>query len=618
MNPRRSPRGLLKRLDPYLIALLLLTVFALAPLLQPGYFWGAHDARHSVYFLFEFDRSIQDGILYPRWAPDFTFGYGYPFFNIYAPLPFYVGEAFHLLGFGFVDSVKMVFGLSILLSGLAMYGFLRRLLGRPGALLAALTYVYVPYHLFDLYVRAALAESVALVFIPLVLWGFHETLMRPRFTAIVGAGLAYAGLMFSSNLIALMFTPVLALYVCVLVVAQINHDQPFRRLSRESLLSLAGNVIHYCAPPLLALLIGLGISAIFWLPAILETPFVRADQWLAGDYDYHDDFIYFHQLFSPYWGFGTSGSGSNDGVGFQLGAVPLTLSILSLGVLRGIRRPETRRLIVFMQLALLGIVFMTLRPAVWLWDSVSLARFAQFPWRYLSLATPALAVLAGAVLAGDRDYGVGDESAAWPRWAAVAITAGALLFSSYPYIQAEIQEPAEGPVSLAGLMRFQHMADEMTGSTIWAEEIPSWSPMADIFMLGGEVTTKVDYSTVPQNETLAVDSRELDSVHEKVWVWAADDGQKVRFYRFYYPGWKAYILDEETEQVVSEVDIETTGPQGLITIPVPQGRHFLLLRFEDTPVRVIGKLLSGLTLAGLLLLFGLRRALGFAGGRRHA
>ena len=280
MNSLRR-RGILGRVDPYLIALLLLMIFALSPLMQPGYFWGAHDARHSVYFLFEFDQAIQDGALYPRWAPDFTFGYGYPFFNIYAPLPFYVGEAFHLLGFGFVPAVKIVFGLSILLSGLGMYGFLRRLFGRQAALLGALTYVYVPYHLFDLYVRAALSESVALAFLPLVLWGFHEAMMRPSIKTIVAAGLAYAGLMFSSNLIALMFTPILAIYVFVLIVAQMRRAQSFGALSRESLMPLIGNFAHYAIPPLLAIAIGLGISAIFWMPAILENS-VRSRRSVAG------------------------------------------------------------------------------------------------------------------------------------------------------------------------------------------------------------------------------------------------------------------------------------------------------------------------------------------------
>ena len=48
--------------DPLLWLALALTSFAVAPFLLPGYFWGANDARHHVYFLFEYDRLVQDGI----------------------------------------------------------------------------------------------------------------------------------------------------------------------------------------------------------------------------------------------------------------------------------------------------------------------------------------------------------------------------------------------------------------------------------------------------------------------------------------------------------------------------------------------------------------------------
>jgi hypothetical protein len=597
--------------DAYLWLALLLTLFALGPLLQPGYFWGAHDARHSVYFLFEFDRSVQDGALYPRWQPDFAFGYGYPFFNIYGPLPYFAGEAFHLLGFGFVDAVKIVFGLSIVLSGLGMYLFLRRLAGRPAALLGSLVYVYLPYHLFDVYVRAALGESVAYAAVPFVLWGFHEATRRPALNSIAGAGVAYAALMFSSNLIALMFTPVLALYVLVLILARALQAQPASGWSRESLWPGIANLLHQAGPPLLALLIGLGLSAIFWLPALTEARYVRADQWLAR-YDYHDDFVYFFQLFSPHWGFGTSGAGPNDDVGFQLGVVPLALAFFSPLALRAVRRPETRRLFIFCQLLLIGAAFMAMAPAAPIWERLALVRYAQFPWRYFALAAPALAVLSAAALAGEED-----APARWPRWAPAILLAGLALLGSYPYLRAEIREPAEGPVSLASLMRFQRVSDHMTGATIWTPQIPSWSPMADIWIKGGQVTTRVDYSGVPQTETLAVDSREMNATHELVWVYARDAGQQVRFYRFYYPGWRAYILDEKTRKVVQEAPIATTGPQGLITVPVPAGRHFLLLRFEDTPPRIIGSALSGLTLAGLALLLAARRLLR-TGSRRYA
>src|ERR687886_406288 len=171
--PRALPRArrvrvnqpwsaLVARIDPYAVMLAALSLLALGPMLQPGYFWGAHDARHSVYFLFEFDRVFQDGVWYPRWFPDMTYGYGYPLFNIYGPLAFYVGELFHLLGTYFVTSEKLVFGLAWVLSGLAMYGFVRRVFdSRAAAFVSGLAYVFMPYHLVDVYVRAALAESVA-------------------------------------------------------------------------------------------------------------------------------------------------------------------------------------------------------------------------------------------------------------------------------------------------------------------------------------------------------------------------------------------------------------------------------------------------------------------------
>ena len=106
----------------------------------------------------QFDQGMADGELYPRWAMDWTFGYGYPFFVVIAPLAFYVAQAFHLLGAGLVDALKMTFALGLLLSGLSMYLLGRQLFGRAGGLVATVLYVYAPYHLVDIYVRADLAE----------------------------------------------------------------------------------------------------------------------------------------------------------------------------------------------------------------------------------------------------------------------------------------------------------------------------------------------------------------------------------------------------------------------------------------------------------------------------
>jgi hypothetical protein len=207
--------------DPLFWLTLALTIFAVAPFLLPGYFWGANDARHHVYFLFEYDRLVQDGIWWPRWSPDFAFGYGYPFFNIYGLFSHFLAELLHHFGgLGFTQAVEAIFSLSIVAGAGAMYAFVRSWLGRPAAMIAALAYTYAPYHLLNLYVRANLAESMAFVWLPLCLWTARQSVVRPAYKWVAGLAVSYAGLMLTSNLVVVLFTPLLAGYVLVLTVVE--------------------------------------------------------------------------------------------------------------------------------------------------------------------------------------------------------------------------------------------------------------------------------------------------------------------------------------------------------------------------------------------------------------
>ena len=269
----------------YIALILVFALIVISPLLQPGYFWGAHDARHDAYFIFQYDKSVQDGIWFPRWSPDWTFGYGYPFFIVYGPLATFVGELFHhFLGLGFEASVKAVLALSIVVSGFAMYGFVRSWLGRNAGLVAAVAFMAIPYHLVDVYVRAALAESVALAFLPLALWGFRETVRRPRLTAILGAGFAYAAIMWTSNLVALIFTPGLAAYVAILIFWQwrrqpLAEEGGSEAAAREQMSKgrSFGSLVRLLLAPAAAFALGLGLSAAFFVPALIETGVYQPD-----------------------------------------------------------------------------------------------------------------------------------------------------------------------------------------------------------------------------------------------------------------------------------------------------------------------------------------------------
>jgi hypothetical protein len=609
---------------PFIVLVLLVALIVLSPMLQPGYFWGAHDARHDVYFIFEYDKSVQDGIWFPRWSPDWTFGYGYPFFIVYGPLATFAGELFHrFLGLGFEASVKAVLGLSILLSGLAMYGFVRSWLGRNAALVAAVAYMAIPYHLVDVFVRAAMAESLALVFLPLALWGFRETVLRPRTTAILGAAAAYAAIMWTSNLVALVFTPALALYVLLLVVQRLRTGARGQSSADPRPAAIVGTqeapgrpqstvrrLFTIALAPAAAFCLGLGLSAAFFVPALVEQSYINRTQWFGQYYDPTQHFVYFHQLFNPAWGFGISKPGPDDvaqgGMSFQLGAAATALALIAVFSAAGIRSlrerlgPDRRREIGFWAAWAAVSIALTLAISAPLWRTVPLVAYAQFPWRYLMLAIIPLSILPGTLVARSASPSMGAREG---LGAPAIILAALLLLSSYPYLKVEMREPTaeQGPVSYAALMRFQRTSDEMTGATAWVDPLrrPHWSPLADEWVAGREVKTRVDYGQVPQNETLAVNSEEMGSAHEQIYYYAQGPGQMITFNRFWYPGWRAYLLDGKNGRPVSELPIEREdGPLARVVVPVPAGDGYILLRFEDTPLRAAAK---WITIGALLL-----------------
>jgi len=631
---RKAGQRLRGRLDPCLLLVLFLSLFPIAPLLQQGYMWDAHDARHDVYFIFELDRGIQDGILYPRWQPDFAFGYGYPFFNIYGPLPTYVGEAFHLLGFGFAGAVKMVFLLSIAASGLAMYGFARSVLGRRAGLVAAVAYMVIPYRLVDVYVRAALAETVAYVFVPLILWAVWAALRRPRLSTVLALAVAYAALIFTHPLTALLLSVVLVFFVAALALARANERQPFRQMSRGSVLPFIGHLGHLLLPVAAGLALGIGLSAFFLVPAMVENRFVRVDQWYGGRYAWGGDFVEFFQLFSPVWGYGTSEPGPGDTMSLQLGAVPLVLAlfaVLGLGRREG-RNPhpaspvatgegqgrrggasgartaspdapgkakrgrQGRGLVIafFAALAVVA-VYLTLGVSAPVWQVLPLARLVQFPWRMLALAALAISFLSGAVVPRAR-------SEKWtPGFGATALVI-LLILGSLPYMQAKM---SQRDVSMAGLMQFQQSADEMTGSTAWVKTIPTWSSMADYHISGKPVTSKINYKLLYQQEGVQARTLELRSNLELI-EYLAPDGALITFDTFYYPGWRAYLVDNDSGTTVRELLISTRGDLGLMTVEVPAGIGRVLLRFEDSPLRRASKIASWVVVALCLILLAVR------------
>ena len=159
--------------------------------------------------------AVADGHFPVRWMPDANYGYGYPFYNFYAPLSIYIASLFRFFGFTFVRSIQLAQLTGFVVAAWGMFALVRRWFGNPWAgLLASVAYSTAPFHMVNVYVRGdSLAEFWAMAFYPLVLLTADWLLERPSRKSVAFFALAYAALVLSHNISALIFSPFLLLYL---------------------------------------------------------------------------------------------------------------------------------------------------------------------------------------------------------------------------------------------------------------------------------------------------------------------------------------------------------------------------------------------------------------------
>ena len=370
----------------WVILIVLMALPTFWRLLGPGYF-SMHDDL-QVGRLYQMDLCFRDGQIPCRWVPDMGFGYGYPLFNYYPPLPYYVGEIFHLLGFSFVASVKILFILGLLFSGVFAYLLGKELWGKYGGLVVAAFYLYAPYHAVDVYVRGALNEFWGLVFFPAVFWAVYKIIKEEK--RVFVAWLAFfVGLLFlSHNLMAFFISPFLALWAIFLIWYL---KKPFKVIWK---LIWGG-------------LWSLGLSAFFTLPVIFERKFVHVETMFIGYFNYLAHFATVKQLFfSRFWGYGPSVWGPEDGMPFPIGQLHWFLGLVSLLVFlflffRQKKKKKNNNLIKTIVLIglffifFLGTAFLAHQRSSFIWQFLPILANMQFPWRFLAFASFFVSILSG-------------------------------------------------------------------------------------------------------------------------------------------------------------------------------------------------------------------------------
>src|SRR5271167_3041891 len=104
----------MKKKDLLFILLLLICLIpSVLPLAHHGFF-QTDDGEWMIIRLSAFYQAMHDGQFPVRFLQRLNFLYGYPVAVFLYPGSFYLGIILHIIRFGFVNSIKIIFGLSLI------------------------------------------------------------------------------------------------------------------------------------------------------------------------------------------------------------------------------------------------------------------------------------------------------------------------------------------------------------------------------------------------------------------------------------------------------------------------------------------------------------------------
>lgn len=581
------------------LLLVIIPLLAVQPLLRGRLPWSADGLLH-YHRLAQFHRCMRHGILYPRWAPDLGFGYGFPLFNYYAPLSYYLAEPLRLIGLNTQQALLGAFILAAFVAGLGAYLTAHDLFGQPMGLIAAAAYVYAPYFLYNLIHRGALAETWGMALLPFPFWSLRNLIRYRRRKDFLLTSLFYAALLLTHNITALVATPLLILYASFLWF--IYHNKSIPSTTSPSL----------PASPLLlggALLLGLGLAAFFWAPAFFEKEYVQIHQLYApANLDYRNNFVSLSQvlaaprsvdprLISP----DTPRSlGWPQLILALLAGLGSSISTAVISLVWYLQRNEQERPSVLTSVdeahyhvfllwaGVLALTAMMLPLSIGIWDRVPMLRFVQFPWRFLGPTSLFLAIVAGV---GVVYLSISERF----RWSIVALALAAMMGFSLTWLFPSYY-PSQSEPTPSQTIAFERETGAL-GTTSAGDYLPIWVktlPPSDSLLplyesSGGGAIPRLDASALPSTANVLAADYTLTSADLRL---QSDADLTAVFNWYFFPGWQATIDGRP-------VDLRPVGEHGLIGVDVPAGERHVTVRFGNTPLR---RWAAGISLASVVIL----------------
>lgn len=542
----------MKKHIPFILILICLSLFAVKTLKGPDFFDG-HDNQAHITRLYQYDLSLKDGQFPPRWAGGLLAGRGYPVFIFAYPLPYAVAETFHYLGLNLAQSLKLVYALSYLSSAVFMYLFAYRYWqSRWSGLLSALLWSWAPPIFEKIFIAGALGAVTSFTFIPLTFLCLYNLFYKPNLKNSLYLALSTALWSLSHLLTPIIFSPLLIIFL----LSQI------KRLKNPHL------VIKYLV---ITGFFTLGLIAWFIIPALAEIQFTHFNDFIQ--HQYQSQFVSLKRLLYSKWGTHAPGWGNNP-VSQQVGVAQwLAVGLAGLYWFKS-TKSLTKTLVFPFLLSFIISIFLMLKISSPIWQFLTPLQNVHTPWRFLSLAVFTAAICGGYLVKVIKKTG----------WLLAIFVL--LIFLIFYGNRNHLRINAVQTYSKDFFQTYTGVATATNEHLpIWINQMPTDFPQEKLAIIDGNCST-----------TTIVNKSNLQS-------FKADCQQPstLQLNTAYYPGWQVMI---NNQNIITQVKKNLAQSNGMIRFSIDSGSHQITVRFQDTPLRLITKYLSILSLfSAIFILF---------------
>lgn len=537
----------------------------LYPVLRPGFF-SFHDETHMV-DVYEMIRSLQLGGFPPRFAPDFNFNLGHPYFNFYYHLPFYITTIFYYLTNSMTESYKLMLGLAVILSASGFYLFLRNHFSKTASVFGSLVYLLSPYFAVDLYVRGAPGEMYVLALFPWAGYTLYKYLKTPDSVNLAFSAIIIFLLSISHNVLLPFIYSLLFLYGLVNLYILKNALKNFIKI-------------------IWPFVIGVMLGAYYIIPALAEVQYISTYEQI----NIADHFPFIKQLIIPHWGYGPSIWGFLDDISFDIGSVNLLLLLLSFLIFKFAKKEFKILLAFFWAIFAIAVILMNVRT-LFFWESIRFLRLVQFPWRMLLLTTISTSFIAALSIEVFSEKFKKYKTAL--LLVIFALLIGLNIWHYHPseykeisdqrYLELYFANQSFTPNYAKGIPlspEYLNFTEDFIPPTIWQTKRPTdLLPKAE-YATGSAYLEPGDYYTDGM-------SYEID--------YSTEVDNKILISKAYFPGWTAISNSQK-------MNIEPYSEYGIIAIPVSAGKGHISVSFEDTPIRIWANLISAFAAVLILVL----------------